>query len=305
MNELSDYCIGKQISDEGGFGVIHVAKHYETGEYFVIKIMDKEELNDGDMSIQIQRELDIHSQLKHPNIVEIVDHFEDDMYIYIILEYMVKGDLFDLLYSNGGGERMVDEEEAKRYIYCIARGLEYIHSKQIIHRDIKLENLLVDEFDNVKLGDFGWSIKKKDLDPLEMKDNKGGEIKSVCGTKEYMSPELFKGDSYDEKIDIWSLGIVMYELLTGDVPYKKKLMKHDHIFKKHIVNFKVKYPDFISGEAVNLMKQLLNKDPKLRPNAKDILKHPWLQDFSISDDSFDEDDMYSNEETHYSRRYSV
>lgn len=300
---IDDYSIGREITGEGGFGVIHVAKHYETGELVIMKIMNKQDLIQSEMYDQIQQELKIHHKLRHKNVVEIINHFEDDDLIYIVLKYMIKGDLFDYLYNSCDG--VMSENEAKKYIYQIARGLKYLHSVGVIHRDIKLENLLLDEFDCVKIGDFGWSVEKSSYNKNECRENKGENIKIVCGTKEYMSPEILRGDVHDEKVDIWSLGIIMHELLTGSIPFKKKFIENDVLFKKHVLGLKIKYPSKLSKEAVDLMKKMLEKDPNKRITAEQIMSHEWLKEHDCETTEEDmQDDQYSSEEE-LGRRNSI
>lgn len=308
MSELSDYCIGKRLSNDGAFSVVHIAKHFETREYSVVKIMDIRDLKEAHMYKQIKLEIDIQTRLNHKNIVKVVDKFQDDNYIYLFLEYMMKGDLFDLVYNLY--DEPCDEDEAKRYIYDIAKGIQCLHENGIIHRDVKMENCLVDEYDRVKISDFGWSVDKKvNYKRDEMRPNRGMELKMISGTKECMAPECMRGDDYDEKIDIWGLGIIMYELLTLDMPFKKMLINNDNLFKKVVAKSKIKYPKHISEEAKDLMQRMFENDPRKRASIDEILQHPWLKDMEEvwdMNNSEDEDTFtFDENEEDDKRRYSV
>lgn len=278
--KLKKYIIGKRITDDGAFGMIHVVKNMEDRQYYVMKIMSKKEIEKADMVENIETEIEIQSKMDHKNIVKIVDSFEDRKYLYVVLEYMMKGDLFDLLHEeNPYG--MFEDFEAKRYVRDIAQGLAHLHAQGIVHRDIKLENLLVNEYDVVKLADFGWAAdvanppKAKNSSQRHRKDE--DEMTILAGTTEYMAPEMIKGEKYNQQIDIWALGVVMFELLTGDIPFNKKFKKNKKLFRRTITHGTIKYPSFLTPQAISLLKKMLTKDPKQRITAAEILEHPWLK----------------------------
>jgi serine/threonine protein kinase len=321
MSKLSDYSIGKCINSDGSFGIIHVVKHMPTKEYYIMKKMSKREIKSSDMTRQIASEVKIHTTLNHPNIVKMIDYFEDEKYIYIVLEYMMKGDLYELLHNENKYEQF-EEDEAQKIMKDIVSGVAYLHSKRIVHRDIKLENLLINEFDTVKVADFGLSVDLNELSELQSsipppdvtevkekpakkilpktrKDRKleeaEDEMTVLCGTTEYMPPEMLKGEKYNEKVDVWALGIVMFELLTGDIPFDKRETKYKkfkdkrnrELFRKQVISKDIKYPDGMSSEAIDLMKKMLNKDPIKRISANEVLNHPWFTQTFSSQPDFD------------------
>jgi aurora kinase len=315
ITQLSDYSIGKCINSDGSFGIIHVVKHMPTKEYYIMKKMSKREIKSSDMTQQIATEVKIHRELDHKNVVKMIDYFEDEKCIYIILEYMMKGDLYDLLHAETQDE-IFQEDESQCIMRDVLNGVAYLHSKGIVHRDIKLENLLVNEFDTVKVADFGLSADLNALEVLKSggiphEDTSGSgkstkkkipktrkerrleevedEMTVICGTTEYMSPEMLKGEKYTEKVDVWAMGILMFELLTGDIPFEKRATKHkkykdkrnNQLFEKQVINKEIKYPDTLSTDAIDMMKKMLMKDPSKRISANDVLCHPWLRKQSL------------------------
>jgi len=295
VTSMNDYIIGKCISDDGSFGIVHLVKSKTTNQLYVMKKMSKREIESSDMVEQIHTEIRIHKSLDHPNVVKVIDSFEDQKYLYVILEYMFKGDAYDMLHVENKYE-MFEENAAKPFVRDIASALCYIHEKGIVHRDMKLENLLVDEFGTIKLADFGWAvdttslptlevpapqpptklkgkITKKDRDREKMED----EMTILCGTTEYMPPEMLQGQKYSFGVDVWAAGIVMFELLTGDIPFNKRFRKDKKLFKRQILSAPIKYPDHMSAEAVDLLKKMLERDPTKRISAREVLTHSWLQ----------------------------
>ena len=279
MSKLKEYCIGKSLCDDGAFGMIHIVKHYKTQQLYVMKIMSKREINDDDMKDQIETEIHILKELDHPNVVKMVDFFEDKKYLYVVMEYMIKGDMADFIQESK--YELFEESEAKKYMRHIASGIAYLHSKGVVHRDIKLENLLVNEYDEIKIADFGWAAKPNEKPTPEQlrrrkRHNQEDEMSVVCGTTDYLSREMLKEEPYNEKVDVWAMGIVMYELLTGDVPYNKRFRKKKRLYERHMLNIKIKYPDYLSKDAVDLLSGMLQRDPTQRISAKNVLKHRWL-----------------------------
>ncbi len=176
--------------------------------------------------------------------------------MYVLLEYASNGCLFFYIHSNKG----LPEHLALRFLYQTAKAVKYLHENNFIHRDIKPENILFDKDFNVKLCDFGWSCELRD------KQKK----KSVCGTYEYMSPEIVAQVPHDYGVDIWCLGILLYEMLHGKTPYKATNMKEiqNEIFKKKIL-----INSALTKETKDLLKKILKPNPKKRINIDELLNH--------------------------------
>lgn len=292
--KLKEYCIGKCISDAGSFGFIHIAKQRSTGAYYVLKIMSKRQIKEEDMVEQMLLEITLQSELDHPNVLKVRDYFEDDRSIYIVMDYMMKGDMCDMLDEYD----MLDEEEARTYVRDIARGLKYLHDNHVVHRDIKLENMLVDDSNTIKIADFGLAAKtnvvltEQEIKRRKRRGMEEDEMTVVCGTTDYMAPEMLKELKYNEKIDVWALGIIMHELLVGDVPYdsekfkkftrkgkktnRKKDKRQEKQYIKHMLAAKFSFPDYLSADAKDLLAKMLEKDPAKRWSAAQVLQHPWL-----------------------------
>ncbi|GBB87967.1 hypothetical protein RclHR1_14470008 [Rhizophagus clarus] len=156
------------------------------------------------------------------------------------------------------------EKRTSKYIAQMAGALGYIHKKHVIHRDIKPENLLLDMHDQLKIADFGWSVHA----PSQRR-------KTLCGTKDYLPPEMVENQPHDEKIDLWSLGVLCYELLTGNAPFEESANGRDTTYKR-IAKVDFTIPDHVSADARDLISSLLQRDPNKRLPIKDVLNHPWI-----------------------------
>lgn len=176
-----------------------------SGRVFAIKKINKHKIKAQNMLGQIWTEISIMYQINHRNIVRMFDHFESEHHLCLVMEYVEKGSLLQLLARN----RQLSEIRAKSILKDIINAVEYLHKRTppIIHRDIKPENILIDDRDNAKLADFGWSNYSNYLRV------------TYCGTESYLSPEMVNKLGHDEKLDYWSLGVLAYELLTGFSPF--------------------------------------------------------------------------------------
>ena len=216
--------------------------------------------------------------LNHPNITKILEHFESEKYYLIIMEYINGGNLFSFVKKR----RKLSEKTAKFLFRQIIQGIKYIHSKNIVHRDIKLENILIDVNNNIKICDFGIG---------KILDNKNKKLHDQCGTPMYMAPEILlstKEKGYDAfPVDLWSAGIALYIMLSGTLPFSihdedissinNNNEKKNFALQYAIINHEPKKIENISSEAKNLLFGLLNKNPKKRLNCDEVLNHPWLK----------------------------
>ena len=280
---LSFYKYGRLIG-QGAFGKVNLGLNILTGRIVAIKSFNKKTLSKNNNEKKILYETNLMKQLNHPNITKILELFETEDYIFIIMEYINGGNLFSFIKKR----RKLSEKTAKFLFKQIIEGIKYIHSKNIVHRDIKLENILIDLKNNIKICDFGIGkiLKKKKEKVFEQ-----------CGTPMYMAPEIYLCTSekgYDPfPVDLWSSGIALYIMLSGTIPFlfneenennnnnsftnDNENKKNQNILKYNIINNQPKEIKDISKEANDLIMGLLNKNPKKRYTINDVLNHPWLK----------------------------
>jgi len=255
------YTLGKELG-RGGFSIVYEGIRKEDNTKFAVKVVAKNQSED-ELSL-LRREIDIMKKLKHEHIISLIDFFEDNNTIYLILELAVGGELFDQIISRGS----YSERDAAIIIKQILEATQYMHDKGIAHRDLKPENLLVtgDNYDLIKISDFGLS-----------KDFGNENLKTSCGTPDYVAPEVLKGASYDHSVDIWSIGVITYILLCGFPPFYGNT--EQQIFNK-ILRAEYDFPspdwDNISEEAKEFIRALLVLNPNDRPSARDCMESPWI-----------------------------
>ena len=280
MTNLDFYKYGRLIG-QGAFGKVNLGLNVLTGRVVAIKSFNKKSLdspNNENMK-KIIYETNLMRKLNHPNITKILEMFEDEKYILIIMEYINGGNLFSFVKKR----RKLSEKISKFLFRQIILGINHIHSQNIVHRDIKLENILIDINNTIKICDFGIGRILSSPDEL---------LYDQCGTPMYMPPEILtcsKEKGYKAfPVDIWSAGIALYIMLSGTLPFNIKIKcdslidannKHklkNIALKKAIVNDKPKRIENISDNARNLLHGLLNKDPNKRLTCDEILRHPWI-----------------------------
>lgn len=253
---LSDFEIGRKLG-RGKFGRVFCVKEKQTGYICALKCMNKTELVEYRVENQFQREIEIQSNLLHPNILRLYGYFHDAKRVYLIVEYAVKGELYKHLQAAG----RFDEVKASKYIYQMADALQYLHKKNIIHRDIKPENILVDSNGDIKISDFGWSV------------HSASRRATMCGTLDYLPPEMVERKTHDSRVDIWSLGILTYELLVGTPPFEEAGQEETY---RRICKVDLKVPSFVPRDAVDLIEKLLRHDPHERMELRRVASHPWI-----------------------------
>ncbi|KAK4249644.1 kinase-like domain-containing protein [Corynascus novoguineensis] len=258
---LGMFEIGRPLG-KGKFGRVYLARERSTGFICALKVLYKSELQQGSgVEKQVRREIEIQSNLRHPNILKLYGHFHDSKRIFLILEFAGKGELYKHLRREG----RFPEWKAAQYIAQMAAALRYLHRKHVIHRDIKPENILVGIHGEIKISDFGWSVHAPN-----------NRRNTLCGTLDYLPPEMIKSGSkdnwYNEKVDLWSLGVLMYEFLVGEAPFEDTpIMTH-----KRIARADMTIPEWVSKEAKDLIKKLLVLDPEKRLPLEEVQSHPWI-----------------------------
>ena len=263
FTKVIDGIFPKQLGS-GSFGRVFLVSHNETKELFALKTIEKRKImmTYGKLDI-IFDEINIHSKLNHQNIIKLYNVYEEDESIHIIMEYANNGNLYQLIKKEKNG---FSESKAFEYFIQVINAVYYLHSNNIIHRDIKPENILIGDDNKLKLCDFGWA---KEL-TLENRS-------TFCGTMEYMAPEIVGSENYDYSVDIWSLGILLYEMLFGYSPFKANAI-NDIIqnIKTHDLNYDENNKK-ISNSCKDLIQKLLNMNPQKRLKIKDILEHPFIK----------------------------
>jgi len=254
---MKDFEIGRTLG-KGRFATVYLAKERNSGTIVVLKVIYKSVLKELGAEKALRSEIEIQAHLRHPNIIRIYGYFSDEDRIYLVLEYAMNGDIFNEVQLC-----RLDEHTAANYIAQIVHGIQYMHSNFVIHRDIKLENIYLSGEGQIKMGDFGWAVHN----PKNLKGD------TVVGTRNYIAPEMLSGEEYDHKVDIWSLGIVAYEMLVGELPFYGV---NDKELEHNILTAELKLPGFLSKPCQNLLLGLLKRNPSDRITLEQVLQHPWI-----------------------------
>lgn len=260
FHTLDDFDLGKPLG-AGQFGQVWLVRHKPTHAILALKIINKSSVTSQSAIKQLRRELEIHYQLKHSNILRMYGFFYDKNRIYIVLEYAIKGGLFEILQK----KRRFSEEVAAKYIFQVAKALYYMHRNKVIHRDLKPENILVTYDDILKIADFGWAVKNIDKKRY-----------TLCGTLEYLAPELCKIERHDDSVDCWSLGILCYEFLCGRTPFESKRRTFEEM-KKMILSKKYEIPNFVSDDVKDFIGKLLTYETDNRMGIEEVKDHVWIK----------------------------
>ncbi|XP_060691962.1 aurora kinase C-like [Hemiscyllium ocellatum] len=259
---LDDFEIGRPLG-KGKFGNVYLARERQSRFILALKVLFKSQLEKAGVEHQLRREVEIQSHLRHPNILRLFGYFHDASRVYLILEYAPRGELYKELQRCG----KFDDGRSATYISELADALVYCHSKKVIHRDIKPENLLLGANGELKIADFGWSVHAP-----------ASRRATLCGTLDYLPPEMIEGKMHDEKVDLWSLGVLCYEFLVGHPPFEAA--DRQETFRR-ISKVDLKFPSFIMEGAKDLISRLLKHNPNQRLPLKDVLEHFWVVKHSI------------------------
>lgn len=248
---------------QGSFGQVFRAKHKKTGIVYAIKAIDKSNKTNQEGRSYFRREIEIMYKIRHPNIVRLYTHFEDNEYCYFVMEYISKGNLYDNVQKQR--KKCFDTKTVAHFMKDLLSAVYYLHNMDppIIHRDIKLENVLVNEEGRIKLTDFGWSNYIFDD---EVRD-------TFCGTPVYQPPEMLNRKEHDFSVDIWCLGVIMFEIITGYLPFNAM---NKETLEDSIKKVKINWPNDIDRAARDLIGRILRYDPKERITVENMFKHPFF-----------------------------
>lgn len=255
---------------EGAYGKVKYAVNKELNEPVAIKILDKEKIQKQNMGAQIKKEIMIMRMITHKNVIAVKDVFATSSKIFIVVELVEGGELFEHLVDR----TVLPEDEARFFFHQLVNGLMYCHSAGICHRDLKPENLLLDSNGNLKISDFGLSTLY--VGDADAEGNQRAELlHTTCGTPNYVAPEVLESRGYDgKKADVWSVGVILFVLLAGYLPFEEKTMPA--LFSK-IKRADFAYPMWFSPNARALLSGILVPNPAGRFALVDVFNHAWLQ----------------------------
>lgn len=251
----------ERLVGEGNFAKVKLARHALTGEKVAIKVIDKTRL-DKVTAKKLSREVQIMKKLQHPNIVRLYEVIETPTDLCLIMEYASGGEIFEFLVVHG----RMKEKDARHVFRQIIGAMDYCHSNSIIHRDLKAENLLLDNKYDIKIADFGFSNNF----------NPDGKLNTWCGSPPYAAPELFHGTEYvGPEVDIWSLGVVLYVLVCGALPFDGTTLTK---LRARVLAGKFKIPFYMSTDCEKLLNKMLVVDPARRCTMDDIKNDKWINE---------------------------
>ena len=260
--KIKDFEILKELGC-GSFGRVFLARHLKTKVLYAIKAIDKQNKTNIDEKPYFRRELEVMYKIHHPNVVKLFGHFEDNKYCYFIMEFISKGNVYNLLTLDK--KKLLSPKLVATIMKDVISATYFLHNMNppIIHRDIKPENVLLNEGMVAKLTDFGWSNY--------IQEEK--ERKTVCGTPIYLAPEIIKEQGHDERVDIWCIGVLLFELITGTVPFRGNDIE---TLKSNILHLKITWPKEMNPDAKDLISKILKLDPNKRLPLEDMLQHPFF-----------------------------
>ena len=263
---ITDFDILKELGS-GSFGNVYLVRHKVTKAEYAIKAIDKRNKTNQEEKPYFRREVEVMYKIHHPNVVKLFGHFEDNYYCYFIMEYISKGNVYNLLPTDK--KKRLSTKVCSFIIRDIISAVYFLHHMHppIIHRDIKPENVLLGDNLVAKLTDFGWSNYMRD-------DEKRT---TVCGTPIYLAPEIMEEKEHDEAVDLWCIGVLLFELVTATPPF---LGNDLDTLKENVLKLKINWPKDINVDAKNLIMKILKLDPKQRLPLEEMIKHPFITKFT-------------------------
>uniref|UniRef100_A0A665VSV5 non-specific serine/threonine protein kinase n=1 Tax=Echeneis naucrates TaxID=173247 RepID=A0A665VSV5_ECHNA len=265
---VGSYLVGKMIN-KGSFAKVMEGLHIGTGEKVAIKVIDKKKARQDSYVLKnMKREPRIHQSVRHPHIVVLLETLETENSYYMAMELCAGGDLMDRICER----KRLEEREVRRYTRQILSAVEHLHKHGIVHRDLKIENFLLDEHNNIKIVDFGLSntLKVESLS-LEL-------LNTQCGSPAYAAPELLAHRKYGPKVDVWSVGVSMFAMLTGTLPFTVEPFNIKQLHQKMVNGDISSIPSDISKGAVSFVLSLLEPDPAKRPSVRVAMEERWINE---------------------------
>ncbi|KAH8883632.1 kinase-like protein [Thozetella sp. PMI_491] len=303
--KFGEYILGSTIG-EGEFGKVKLGWKQEGGVQVAIKLIKKDQLGSNpNRMAKIRREVAILQQLSHPNIVKLHKMEESERHFGIVLEYASGGELFDYILNH----RYLKDNAARRLFAQLVSGVGYLHKKGIVHRDLKLENLLLDRNRNIIITDFGFAntfdpveelteeeelnltdreyVKRLGLDKVKPNGSRKGDLmQTSCGSPCYAAPELVVSDSLytGRKVDVWSCGVILYAMLAGYLPFDDDPANPEgdniNLLYKYIVNTPLTFPEYVTPHARDLLRRILVPNPRKRADLFEVARHSWLSEWA-------------------------
>lgn len=262
------------VLGRGHFGKVILAQYKNTGEYFAIKALKKGDIiarDEVESLLSEKRIFEVANTMRHPFLVNLFACFQTEQHVCFVMEYAAGGDLMMHIHTD-----VFAEPRAVFYAACVVLGLQYLHESKIIYRDLKLDNLLLDTEGYVKIADFGLCKEGMGF---------GDRTGTFCGTPEFLAPEVLTETSYTRAVDWWGLGVLIFEMLVGESPFPGD--DEEEVFDS-IVNDEVRYPRFLSLEAIAIMRRLLRKNPERRlgsseRDAEDVKRQAFFRNIVWDD----------------------
>ncbi|KAJ3555432.1 hypothetical protein NPX13_g10359 [Xylaria arbuscula] len=304
-SRFGDYYLGNTIG-EGEFGKVKLGWKQDGGVQVAIKLIRRDSVgNNPSRLAKIYREVSILRGLSHPNIVRLHEMSETERHIGIVLEYASGGELFDYILNH----RYLKDQAARRLFAQLISGVGYLHKKGIVHRDLKLENLLLDRNRNIIITDFGFAntfdsadelteeeelnlpdrdfVKRTGLDKTKPNGMRRGDLmQTSCGSPCYAAPELVVSDSLytGRKVDVWSCGVILYAMLAGYLPFDDDPDNPEgdniNLLYKYIVNTPLTFPEYVTPHARDLLRRILVPSPRKRADLFEVARHSWLSEYA-------------------------
>ncbi|CAL1279421.1 unnamed protein product [Larinioides sclopetarius] len=255
---VGPYRIEKTLG-KGQTGLVKLGVHCVTGKKVAVKIINREKLSES-VLLKVEREIAIMKLIEHPHVLALYDVYENKKYLYLILEHVSGGELFDYLVKKG----RLTPKEARKFFRQIISALDFCHSHCICHRDLKPENLLLDEKNNIRIADFGMAS-------LQIE---GAMLETSCGSPHYACPEVIRGEKYDgRRADVWSCGVILYALLVGALPFDDDNLRQ---LLEKVKRGVFHIPHFVPPECQELLRAMIQVCPNKRIPLEDVTKHPWV-----------------------------
>lgn len=304
-SKFGDYYLGNTIG-EGEFGKVKLGWKQDGGVQVAIKLIRRDSVGSNPSRLaKIYREVAILRGISHPNIVRLHEMSETERHIGIVLEYASGGELFDYILNH----RYLKDTPARRLFAQLISGVGYLHKKGIVHRDLKLENLLLDRNRNIIITDFGFAntfdphdelteeeeialsdrdyVKRSGLDKVKQNGMRRGDLmQTSCGSPCYAAPELVVSDSLytGRKVDVWSCGVILYAMLAGYLPFDDDPANPEgdniNLLYKYIVNTPLTFPEYVTPHARDLLRRILVPSPRKRADLFEVARHSWLSEYA-------------------------